>query len=1008
MKGTIIIILSTFIGQIVFSQTPVTFPEEKFAPVSPQVAALASYGNIPVNKYVGRPSVSIPIYEINTGDLQLPITLTYNYSGLKISENPTRVGLGWFLNAGNGMITQQVRGVDDNGDWTGYGYADPNVSSRVEDYVSGNSHEERKVYWRDAYAGNTITNTFPNVNCQVIENVRGGSKYDTEPDIYQYNFGGHSGKFVFDKNEDIHLVPQKPLDISRTRTPYPQSEDYWTAVDEKGVKYVFSKKESGESSFYNNTTLVNSRSSYSWLLDKIISSSGKDSIVFEYDYYANEIYPLTLSQTRKFPGHYSSLQGDPTGISNRYIQNSGTTHVLKRIVFKNGSVEFIPGDVREDASNSWKKTLGNISVKDARGTIIKNFDFDYGYWESGGSEGEFYNKRLYLDQVQERIGDELLPPYEFTYFDDYTFPTRQTSPDDSGYGYYAQDYWGYYNGNTSNSTLLTSLDSYESTYNINNFSAADRTPNYQYAKLGMLTQIKYPTGGYTNFEYGPHQYIGSSDLGAGGLRIERIKDCSDISNCVTRRYAYYDGVLISEKILNIMETEHRYYSDNECGELERALVVNSHTAPPIEGVIVGYSKVETFVESSTEGDNGKTVEYFTNDKYTIEETYSNSPFQSEYDFSWRRGLTLKVENYKRIGSSTYQLVRSLENEYNFLQDSEGLFGSLYRRLQPTNPNIYGLNLTVVNGLQFFPVKERYISSNYVDLINANLEFDAYLDNHYHIISEWNYRTKNIERIYDGSTDFMETVTNYFYDNVKHLQLTRSETTDSKGNTANTKTYYPDDVNELVGLTIDEKNAIVQLNSDNMHRVAVPIQTEIDQNGKKNTQRIIFNDEKWPGLFVPEFIQTSKGANVLENRVTFHQYDITKGLPMEFSRDGGIHTMYVWGYNDTQVIAKIENASYETLTSAQQIAIDNAISSSDYDVWFPGEDDLRSKLAILRQQFPDAMVSTYTYDPLVGVTSMTDSKGLTSHYLYDDFQRLEYVMDDDGKVLSKNTYNYKNQ
>src|SRR5690606_15324974 len=220
MKRLYLLILLLYTNSFIYCQIQVTFPGEQHAPVSPQVAALGNYGNIPVNTYVGKPSISIPIYEINTGELQLPISLTYNYSGLKITENPTRVGLGWFLNAGSGMITQAIRGVDDNGDHTGLGYSDPNVSSRLEDYLAGSSHAERVVYWRDAYAGLPSEQRFDHF-CGVFYNMHYGIKFDTEPDVYQFNFSGHVGKFVFDKDKNIHLVPQKPLNITRTRTPHP-------------------------------------------------------------------------------------------------------------------------------------------------------------------------------------------------------------------------------------------------------------------------------------------------------------------------------------------------------------------------------------------------------------------------------------------------------------------------------------------------------------------------------------------------------------------------------------------------------------------------------------------------------------------------------------------------------------------------------------------------------------------------------------------------------------------
>ena len=50
------------------------------------------------------------------------------------------------------------------------------------------------------------------------------------------------------------------------------------------------------------------------------------------------------------------------------------------------------------------------------------------------------------------------------------------------------------------------------------------------------------------------------------------------------------------------------------------------------------------------------------------------------------------------------------------------------------------------------------------------------------------------------------------------------------------------------------------------------------------------------------------------------------------------------------------------------------------------------------------MTTYTYNPLVGVTSVTDDNNLTMYYEYDDFGRLEYIKNDDGEILEKHEYN----
>ena len=68
-----------------------------------------------------------------------------------------------------------------------------------------------------------------------------------------------------------------------------------------------------------------------------------------------------------------------------------------------------------------------------------------------------------------------------------------------------------------------------------------------------------------------------------------------------------------------------------------------------------------------------------------------------------------------------------------------------------------------------------------------------------------------------------------------------------------------------------------------------------------------------------------------------------------------------------------------------------------NVWF---DDLRIHPS-------EAEMTTYTYQPLVGVTSKIDDKGKTIFYDYDDSGRLRNVMDNNKNVIQNNRYNYKN-
>jgi YD repeat-containing protein len=71
-----------------------------------------------------------------------------------------------------------------------------------------------------------------------------------------------------------------------------------------------------------------------------------------------------------------------------------------------------------------------------------------------------------------------------------------------------------------------------------------------------------------------------------------------------------------------------------------------------------------------------------------------------------------------------------------------------------------------------------------------------------------------------------------------------------------------------------------------------------------------------------------------------------------------------------------------------------ISSSGYD-------DIR----ILPK---DASMTTYTYDPTGGMTSVTDAKGETTYYEYDGFQRLLNIRDKDKNITKHFIYHYQGQ
>jgi YD repeat-containing protein len=92
--------------------------------------------------------------------------------------------------------------------------------------------------------------------------------------------------------------------------------------------------------------------------------------------------------------------------------------------------------------------------------------------------------------------------------------------------------------------------------------------------------------------------------------------------------------------------------------------------------------------------------------------------------------------------------------------------------------------------------------------------------------------------------------------------------------------------------------------------------------------------------------------------------------------------------------------YEVPTDIAQLGIrlDNNGDNGGGSVWF---DDIRLHPSA-------AQMTTYTYDPLIGMTSQTDVNNRTVYYEYDSLGRLSIMRDKDRNILKKYCYNYAGQ
>lgn len=81
-------------------------------PPSPEAAGLMRYVSMPVNHSTGVPDISIPIYKLEQGVLSVPISISYHAGGIRARDIASVIGLGWSLQAG-GLISRSVIGTHD-------------------------------------------------------------------------------------------------------------------------------------------------------------------------------------------------------------------------------------------------------------------------------------------------------------------------------------------------------------------------------------------------------------------------------------------------------------------------------------------------------------------------------------------------------------------------------------------------------------------------------------------------------------------------------------------------------------------------------------------------------------------------------------------------------------------------------------------------------------------------------------------------------------------------------
>ncbi|MGD1318727.1 hypothetical protein [Chryseobacterium sp. 2R14A] len=240
--------------------------------------------------------------------------------------------------------------------------------------------------------------------------------------------------------------------------------------------------------------------------------------------------------------------------------------------------------------------------------------------------------------------------------------------------------------------------------------------------------------------------------------------------------------------------------------------------------------------------------------------------------------------------------------------------------------------------------------------------------------------------------------------IKDLNVIYTKTIGSDGSTNETNTTYA------------WGHQLVDPRLLNAGIIAIPIITE----AKKNGTVISKSETKFdnPSHFYPTS-QISFLPDNLSQSLKNISYDIydDKGNPVQITSfpdvgSEGVSTTIIYGYNKTLPIAKIEGAKLSDIPSNLITAIVNA-SNEDANATSTQEESKEQALIAALNTFKNDptlrnfMITCYTYNPLIGITTTIPPNGLMEFYKYDAFNRLQKVVDVNGNTVKEHLYNYKN-